>query len=292
MSIGNGNSDSSLPSWWIRLGQVLSGEPRDRTEFVEFLRDAEDRNLFDAEALSIMEGALQVAEIQVRDIMVPRAQMVVVEVDAAPEQCVAVAVESGHSRFPVVGDSRDDVRGILLAKDLLAFLASTDSGGQFDIEDAMRPVVFIPESKRLNMLLREFRANRNHMAIVVDEYEGVAGLVTIEDVLEQIVGEIDDEHDIDEDDGIRALGDGEHVVKALTSIEEFNEHFSTNFSDAEFDTVGGLVVKAFGHFPRRGETCQIDGVNFEVLRADRRRVHLLRVNLAAETSGGEIGDEN
>lgn len=292
MSNGNGSGDSATPSWWIRLGQVLSGEPRDRAEFVEFLRDAEDRNLFDAEALSIMEGALQVGEIQVRDIMVPRAQMVVVEVDAAPEQLVGVAVESGHSRFPVVGDSRDDVRGILLAKDLLAFLAATGESGQFDIEDTMRPVVFIPESKRLNMLLREFRANRNHMAIVVDEYEGVAGLVTIEDVLEQIVGEIDDEHDVDEDDGIRALGDGEHVVKALTPIDEFNEHFGTAFSDAEFDTVGGLVVKAFGHFPKRGETCRIDGVNVEVLRADRRRVHLLRVNLAAEVAGDESGEEN
>lgn len=290
MSNGSGSADTSAPSWWIRLGQILSGEPRDREAVVELLRDAEDRNLFDAEALSIMEGALQVGEIQVRDIMVPRAQMVVAEADAAPEQLVAVAIESGHSRFPVIGDGRDDVRGILLAKDLLGFFASGQEDGRFDIEDAMRPVVFIPESKRLNMLLREFRANRNHMAIVVDEYEGVAGLVTIEDVLEQIVGEIDDEHDVDEDDGIRTLGDGEHVVKALTPIDEFNEHFGTSFSDDEFDTVGGLVVKTFGQFPKRGDTCLIDGVSFEVLRADRRRVHLLRVNLVAE-SGGEENEE-
>ena len=263
---------------------MLSGEPRDREEVVEFLRDAESRNLFDAEALGIMEGALQVGELQVRDIMVPRAQMVVVDVNAQPEQFVRAAVESGHSRFPVIGDSRDDVRGILLAKDLLAYFAKADGKHRFDMEDAMRPAVFIPESKRLNVLLREFRASRNHMAVVVDEYEGVAGLVTIEDVLEQIVGEIDDEHDVDEDDGIRSMGGGEFVIKALTPIEEFNDQFDTDFSDSEFDTVGGLVVKSFGHFPKRGELKEIEGVTFEVLRADRRRVHLLRVRVGAPKS--------
>lgn len=281
---GAGNHGFSR-SWLFRFGEVLSGEPKDREEVVELLRDAESRNLFDAEALGIMEGALQVGDLQVRDIMVPRAQMAVVEADAEPEDFIAAAIASGHSRFPVIGGSRDEVHGILLAKDLLAYFARAERDSPFDMEDAMRPAVFIPESKRLNVLLREFRANRNHMAIVVDEYEGVAGLVTIEDVLEQIVGEIDDEHDIDEDSSIRALGGGEFVVKALTSIEDFNETFQTSFDDEEFDTVGGIVVKAFGHFPERGESTVIGGVNFEVLRADKRRVHLLRVRHGVEFGG-------
>ena len=274
---------SGTPSWLSRLNKVLSGEPQDREQLIDLLRDAEKRNLVDAQALAMIEGVLQVGELQVRDIMVPRAQMVVVNSDSEPDDFIGPVTESGHSRFPVIGDSRDEVEGILLAKDLLGYYARGETK-KFDLDDAMRPAVFIPESKRLNVLLREFRENRNHMAIVVDEYGGVAGLVTIEDVLEQIVGEIGDEHDTDEDSFIRRLGSGEYTVKAITPIEDFNETFKTRFSDDEFDTIGGLVIKAFGRLPRRGETMRIDGVTFKVLRADKRRVHLLRV-LSVERAG-------
>ncbi len=277
------SSDSSLNgstrTWLDRISQALSSEPQDREELIQLLRDAERRNLIDVEALAMIEGALQVGEMQVRDIMIPRAQMVVVQEDVPPEEFVTEVIESGHSRFPVIGDSRDEVRGILLAKDLLAYFArdTSETRDGFDIDDAMRPAVFIPESKRLNVLLKEFRQSRNHMAIVVDEYGGVAGLVTIEDVLEQIVGEIDDEHDTEVGQDIRRLGNGEFVVKARTSIEDFNEYFNTSFSDQEFDTIGGLVIKSLGHLPKRGESGEIGGMHFRVLRADKRRVHLLRV---------------
>lgn len=262
-------------AWLGRIGRALGAEPQNREELVHILRNAERRSLFDAEVLAMVEGALQVGDMHVRDIMVPRAEMVVVRDGLAPEEFVAEVIESGHSRFPVIGDSRDEVEGILLAKDLLAYFAS--EGEKFDMDDVMRPVVYIPESKRLNVLLREFRESRNHMAIVVDEYGGVAGLVTIEDVLEQIVGEIDDEHDAVEGTDIRRLSNGEYVVKARTHIEDFNEYFGTRYSEEEFDTIGGLVIKLFGHLPRRGETAEIEGVGFRVLRADKRRVHLLRV---------------
>jgi magnesium and cobalt transporter len=278
----NGNG-SGTPGWLSRLNKVLSGEPQNRDQLIDLLRDAEKRNLVDAQALAMIEGVLHVGEMQVRDIMVPRAQMVVVNSDSHPDEFIASVTTSGHSRFPVIGDNRDEVEGILLAKDLLGYYARGEEQ-EFDMDDAMRPAVFIPESKRLNVLLREFRENRNHMAIVVDEYGGVAGLVTIEDVLEQIVGEIDDEHDTEEGTFIRRLGSGEFTVKAITPIEDFNEYFNTEFSDEEFDTIGGLVIKAFGRLPRRGETTRVGGVTFKVLRADKRRVHLLRV-LSVERAG-------
>ena len=267
---------AARPSWLDRLGQALSGEPQDRDELIDLLRDAERRRLFDAEVLDMLEGALAVGELQVRDIMVPRAQMVAVRQDEAPEAFVGTVIESGHSRFPVLGDSRDEVKGILFAKDLLVHFATRKRNG-FDLDDVMRPVVYIPESKRLSVLLREFRESRNHMAVVVDEYGGVAGLVTIEDVLEQIVGEIDDEHDIDEGPFISRIEGAEHTVKALTPIEDFNEYFGTGFSDDELDTIGGLVVRSFGRLPRAGETQVLGGLGFRVLRADKRKVHLLRV---------------
>jgi magnesium and cobalt transporter len=270
---GNGHG---TPSWLARLNKVLSGEPQDRDQLVDLLRDAEKRNLVDAQALAMIEGVLQVSEMQVRDIMVPRTQMVVVNADSQPDDFITSVTQSGHSRFPVIGDNRDEVEGILLAKDLLGCYARGEEQ-EFDMDDAMRPAVFIPESKRLNVLLREFRENRNHMAIVVDEYGGVAGLVTIEDVLEQIVGEIDDEHDTQEGSFIRRLGNGEFTVKAITPIEDFNEYFKTDFSDDVFDTIGGVVIKGFGRLPKRGETTRIGGVTFRVLHADKRRVHLLRV---------------
>lgn len=271
-------------SWFNRLSQALSGEPQDREQLIEVLHDAERRNLFDAEALSMIEGVLQVSDMQVRDIMVPRAQMVVVESDDSPEEFVSTVTESGHSRFPVIGDNRDEVVGILLAKDLLSYFVQGNSRA-FNMRDALRPAVFVPESKRLDVLLREFRASRNHMAIVVDEYGGVAGLVTIEDVLEQIVGDIDDEHDIEEDQYVKRHADGQYTVKALTPIEDFNEYFHTHFSDEEFDTIGGLVVRAFGYLPQPGEHQILDGVDFKVLRGDKRRLHLLTVQAVHEAEG-------
>jgi magnesium and cobalt transporter len=230
----------------------------------------------DPEALTMIEGVLQVAEMQVRDIMVPRAQMAVVERDAALDNILPVVIESAHSRFPVIDDNRDEVVGILLAKDLLAYYGQ-DNAKNFNVRDILRPAVFIPESKRLNVLLNEFRASRNHMAIVVDEYGGVAGLVTIEDVLEQIVGEIVDEHDIEEDAYIMKHNDNVYAVKALTPIEEFNHYFFAKFSDDEFDTIGGLVMNRFGRLPRRGEVISIDRFRFKILNADSRRIHLLQV---------------
>ncbi len=273
-------------TWLERIGQALSSEPKDRDELVELLRDAHSRELLDGDALEMIEGVLEVSELQVRDIMIPRSQMVVVERDVPPEEFLPIVIESAHSRFPVIGDNRDEVVGILLAKDLLPYFAAENGREQFNIRDVLRPAVFIPESKRLNVLLREFRASRNHMAIVVDEYGGVAGLVTIEDVLEQIVGEIEDEHDVEEDTYIVAHADGGYTVKALAPIEDLNEQLGTAFSDEEFDTVGGLVMNAFGHLPKRGETVDLDGFRFKVMRADRRRIHLLLANKLEE--GGDL----
>ncbi|WP_297527599.1 HlyC/CorC family transporter [Thiohalobacter sp.] len=277
MNEDRSSNGSGQKSWLERLSQAFSGEPRNREELIELLRDAQRRNLFDADALSMIEAVLQVADMQVRDIMIPRAQMVVVERDDSPEDILPVIIESGHSRFPVIGESRDEVVGILLAKDMLRYRLDESAG--FDIRDVMRPAVFIPESKRLNVLLKEFRASRNHMAIVVDEYGGVAGMVTIEDVLEQIVGEIADEHDIEEGSFILRRSDTRYVVKALTPVEDFNEYFGTHLDDEEFDTIGGLVARTFGHLPKRGETVTLDGLRFRVLRADTRRIHMLELEL-------------
>ena len=265
-------------SWIDRLSHALLGEPRDRDQLIHVLREAQARGLFDADALSMIEGVLQVADMQVRDIMIPRSQMVVVSRDASPEQLIPVAIESGHSRFPVVGESRDEVVGVLLAKDLLRY-SSKNEGQHFSIREILRPAVFVPESKRLNVLLKDFRASRNHIAVVVDEYGGVAGMVTIEDVLEQIVGEIEDEHDIDEETFIRKFSDVSYAVKALTSIEDFNEYFGTSFSDEEFDTIGGLVTDQLGRLPKRGETVVLDNMSFQIVRADNRRLHLMKLTL-------------
>jgi magnesium and cobalt transporter len=278
------SEDRSAPSgsWLRRLVDSLTGEPRDLEQLTEVLEDARERGLIDADVLAMLEGVLQVSEIQVRDVMVPRSQMVVVQRDEPPEKILPVVIESGHSRFPVVGEDRDEVAGILLAKDLLRYFAQ-DEGSQFDIREVLRPAVFIPESKRLNVLLKEFRISHNHMAIVVDEYGGVSGLLTIEDVLEQIVGDIGDEYDVDESEGIRREGERTFSVPALTRIEEFNETFGTRFSDEEFDTIGGLVLHELGRMPRRGETVEIGGLELKVQRVDRRRIETLRV-----TTPGEI----
>lgn len=275
---GNGSGRSC---WLKKIRRLFAPEPEDREELVSLLRSAQQGGLFDADAQGMIEGVLQVAEMQVRDIVIPRSQMVVVSRDESPEKLLPVIVESGHSRFPVVGENRDEISGVLLAKDLLRY-CSDNSRDDFSLRDVLRPAVFIPESKRLNVLLKEFRASRNHMAIVVDEYGGVAGMVTIEDVLEQIVGEIEDEHDIDEGTYIRKYSDINYTVKALTPVDEFNEYFNTDFSDEEFDTIGGLVINRLGHLPRRGESLQLDNLDFQVLRADNRRIHLLKVSLQAD----------
>ena len=262
-----------------RLTALLTREPEDREDLLDLLRGAYERRLLDADALSMIEGVLMVSEATVRDIMIPRAQMDVVSIDDDPEDFLPLVLETKHSRFPVIGENKDDVVGILLAKELLNFYRTPDS---FDLRETLRPAVFVPESKRLNVLLRDFRANRNHIAIVVDEYGGVSGLVTIEDVLEQIVGDIEDEYDFDEaeDNIIREVG-GRHRVKAQTEIGDFNAHFGTDYADDEFDTVGGLVLQAFGRLPKRGETATIGDFLFRVVRADSRRLYTLQVEPVA-----------
>ena len=272
----NDDRPAGQGSWLRRLVESLSGEPRDIEQLSDVLADAKDRGLIEADVLSMMEGVLQVSAIQVRDVMVPRAQMVVVQREDPPEKILPAVIESGHSRFPVVGEDRDEVVGILLAKDLLRYFAE-DSAASFDIRECLRPAVFIPESKRLNVLLREFRNSHNHMAIVVDEYGGVSGLLTIEDVLEQIVGDNGDEYDVDEVEGIHKEAERTFAVPALTRIEEFNDVFDTRFSDEDADTIGGLVLHELGRMPRRGEAVELGGLELKVLRADRRRIETLRV---------------
>jgi magnesium and cobalt transporter len=276
------NGDTNLSRWWRRVTHTLAGGPRTRDDLLKLLHDARESELMDGDALSMFEGILQTAETQVRDVMVPRAQVVVVDRAWPLERILPVVIESGHSRFPVVGESKDEVVGVLHAKDLLKYGASAPGGDllSFDIQRHLRPVVFVPESKRLNVLLKDFRRGRNHMAIVVDEYGGVAGLVTIEDVLEQIVGDIADE--FDEAEGARILKQDErrYLVNGLTTIEEFNRYFGTEFGSEEFDTIGGLVMHRFGHLPRRGESVRMERYNFIVQRADSRRVHMFQVTLA------------
>ena len=266
---------------------MLLREPEDRDQLVALLHGALENELLDADALTMIEGVMQVSEMQVRDVMIPRSQMDMIDVGDEPEQFIPGVIETAHSRFPVFENSRDNVIGILLAKDLLRYYADT---GEFDVRDMLRPAVFVPESKRLNVLLREFKANRNHIAIVVDEYGGVAGIITIEDVLEQIVGDIEDEYDFDEtEDNILPDKAGRFRVKAGTEIGDFNEHFAANFPDDDFDTVGGLVVSHFGHVPKRNETIAFDGFRFLVLRADSRMVHSLMVERLSDSAATETG---
>ncbi|MBV2264042.1 MAG: CBS domain-containing protein [Proteobacteria bacterium] len=268
------SSPDHKPGFFERLSSLLLREPEDRAQLIQLLHSAFERNLLDADALTITEGALSASETSVRDVMVPRSQMDVVSIDDPLEEIVAFVNRTAHSRFPVIDGSRDNVIGILLAKDLLRMRTEAD----FRLRDWLRPAVFIPESKRLNVLLREFRVSRNHMAVVVDEYAGVSGLVTIEDVLEQIVGDIEDEYDFDEaDDNIQLDHAGRYRVKAQTGIADFNAAFGTRFGDAECDTVGGLILHQLGRVPRRNETVEIDGTGFQVLRADSRRIYTLLV---------------
>ncbi|WP_420476740.1 HlyC/CorC family transporter [Noviherbaspirillum sp. ST9] len=272
-------------SLFERLTALISPEPENREELLKILQEAHERNLIDADALSMIEGVFQVSDLSARDIMVPRPQMDVIDINKPIEEWLPLVLQTAHSRFPAVDGDRDKVVGILLAKDLLRYYAEES----FDVRDMLRPAVFIPESKQLNVLLRDFRANRNHMAIVVDEYGGVAGLLTIEDVLEQIVGDIEDEYDYDEEeDNILPVNDGARGlrwrVKALTEIEQFNEALGTSFSDEDVDTIGGLVANHLGRVPRKGDVFDIDNVRFEVLRADARQVHVLLVQKLQEPS--------
>ena len=265
-------------NWFERVSQALLGEPQDRKQLIGLLRDAQSRELLDADALAMIEGALQVSELHVRDIMIPRAQMVVVQRDAPIGDILDVIVASGHSRFPVVGDDKDEVSGILLAKDLLQYFSEKENA-RFSIREYLRPVVYIPESKRLNTLLAEFRASRNHMAIVADEYGGVSGLITIEDVVEQIVGDIDDEHDTDLGDNVFEHGENLYTLRALTTIDEFNAQFGSDFSDKDYETVGGMILHELGHMPKRAEEISIGNFHFKVLRSDSRRVYLLQLQI-------------
>jgi magnesium and cobalt transporter len=286
------SSEAPGLSFLDRLGMALLREPGTRLQLVEILREAQSRDLLDRDALDMIEGVMQVSEMQVRDIMVPRTQMDVVDRNLSPEEYLPGVIETGHSRFPMVDGDKDRVVGILLAKDLLRYFHDDKKKRKhFNIHDFLRPAVFVPESKRLNVLLREFRTTRNHMAIVVDEYGGVAGLVTIEDVLEQIVGEIKDEYDIDADDVmIVERRPGEYIAKALASLEDFNEQIHAELSSEDVDTIGGLVLNALGHLPRRGEAIEIAGLRFEVLRADSRRIHLLKVTRAVSPAQDADGN--
>ncbi len=276
-----------LDGWLRKQARQLIGPPNSREEILEWLREGRQSALLDAEAYGMIQGVLQVSQTQVRDIMVPRSQMVVVERDASPTDLLREVIQSGHSRYPVIGENRDEVVGILLAKDLLRLALDQEHLSpetRFDVGEVIRPAVVVPESKRLNVLLKEFRANRNHIAIVLDEYGGVAGLVTIEDVLEQIVGEIDDEHDEEEGAFILRQDRERYLVRALTPIEEFNRYFGSDLSNEEFDTIGGLVAHRFGHLPRRGESTTVGRFQFNVQRADSRRVHLFQVTVQPEAA--------
>lgn len=272
----NQASPQPITGWVEKLARLIRRKPVTQEELLEVLRQAQQRNLLDQDSLDMIERVFQVSELRARDIMVARSKMVVVDRNAAPEEFLPLVIESAHSRFPTIDDDRDKVVGIMLAKDLLRYFeGDTD---HFNMRDLLRPAVFVPESKRLNVLLGEFRANRNHMAIVVDEYGGVAGLVTIEDVIEQIVGDIEDEHDIDEEASmVMERGDHEFIIKALLPLEDFNERFNTDFDPEEIDTVGGLIINNLGHVPMRGEVAEIGELRFEVLNADSRRVHLVKM---------------
>lgn len=269
------SSSNGHKSWLEKVAQAFVQEPKTRKELFELLREANRNKLLDNDALAIVEGAIQIADLQVRDIMIPRSQMISIKACQSPEEFLPAIIDAAHSRYPVIGENNDEVLGILLAKDLLPLiLKHTDN---FDLRSMLRQCNFVPESKRLNVLLKEFRANHNHMAVVIDEYGGVAGLVTIEDVLEQIVGDIEDEHDVEEDIYIRPLPTGDYIVKALTPVDDFNDFFNSGFSEDEFDTIGGVVMSAFGHLPKRNETVEVDRMRFRILNADSRRLHLLRV---------------
>ena len=276
MTDDQSNLDLNPKSWIDKITQVFSDEPTDTKSLLELLRNAEQDQVLDADALGIIEGALQVSSMQVRDIMIPRSQLVIVSAKLPPNEIIELVTKASHSRFPVMGENVDNVIGILLAKDLLPLILKEETE-KLDIKDVVRPATFVPESKRLNVLLKEFRETRQHMAIVIDEYGSVSGAVTIEDVLEQIVGEIEDEYDVDDESHIKKFDEENYIVKALTPVDEFNEYFGTQFSDQEFTTLGGLILQQIGHIPERGETINIGPFLVTVLNADSRQIKLLKV---------------
>lgn len=274
--------NSSVEKTWLeKIATAFSSEPQSKDEFTLLLRSAHENNIIDQDALDIIEGALDVSDKQVREIMIPRSQMVVIQQDSSLEDILKLVIESSHSRFPIIGESADDITGILLAKELLPLLLNGQEN--FDINKVVRPAAVVPESKRLNVLLREFREQRYHMAVVVDEYGGIAGLITIEDILEEIVGEIEDETDEEEQEGtmIRPQQNGCHLINALTPIEDFNEYFDAGISDDEFDTIGGIVIQAFGRMPKVGETIEVNGFSFRVAEGDNRQVKLLEMQITS-----------
>lgn len=277
MSEDRSSNDLGDKSWIEKISAAFSAEPKSKADLIELLDISHSNDLIDSDALNIIKGALEVAELQARDVMVPRPQMVILRDDCERKDYLQVIVESGHSRFPVVGENIDEVRGILLAKDILPTLIN--GGENTKLSDLVRPAVCVPESKRLNVLLREFRENRNHMAIVIDEYGGVSGLITIEDILEEIVGEIEDETDEDSDIFIRKVNDKDYVIKALTPIDDFNDYFKSQLDDSEYETIGGLIMQSFGYMPKRNEITEINGFTFRVVNADNRQLHLLRLSL-------------
>jgi magnesium and cobalt transporter len=277
MSEDQSNSGTGRTGWMDRIGKVFTSVPQDREQLIVLINESCEKGIIDTDAVAMIEGALAVSEMQVRDAMVPRSHMVVVPLENPLEEFLPLMLESGHSRFPVIGEDRDEVEGILLAKDLLRHFA--ENSGPLNLQELVRPAVVIPESKRLNMLLRDFRASRNHMAIVVDEYGGVSGLITIEDVLEEIVGEIDDEHDEAEEASIKLLGDNHYQINALAEVEDFNTEFECDFSDEGYDTVGGLVLAEFGRVPELGEKVVLaERFKFRVSEADSRRIVMLEMN--------------
>lgn len=270
------DNDNTVRGWLGRVADILTGEPSSRTALLEMLRHAAERELIDADVLNTISGAIAIADMRAREVMVPRTQLVTIDLGARPSEFLPKVIESRHSRFPVIGDGIDDVKGVIHIKDLVPLLIEDDVD-DFDIKDVMRPALIIPESKRLSVLLQEFRAHRNHMAVVIDEYGHISGAVTMEDVLEQIVGDIGDEFDVDEEGAIRALDGDAFAIRANTSLEDFNEYFGAELDDAEVETVGGLVVKHFGHLPKREETVVIEKFEFRVLNADTRRIRLLQM---------------
>jgi len=277
----NDKSEKPDRSWLHKLMQAFNGEPQSREELLEIIKEAANNKLLDQEALNIIEGALDVSSLQARELMIPRSQIVAIRLDETPKDYLPKIIESGHSRFPVIGDSFDDIKGILLAKDLLRMMLAGNN--DFSLESILRPANIVPESKRVNVLLREFREKRYHMALVIDEYGGISGLLTIEDILEEIVGEIEDETDEEvSDEFIKRVSDTDYIVKALTPIDDFNDYFKAGISDEDFDTIGGILMQEFGHLPKRNEVAQIDEFQFRVLYADNRQIHLVRLTLMTE----------
>ncbi len=274
------NTNNSVPhsnrTWLEKLVFALTGEPSNRDDLVAILHDATENNLINPNSLGMIEGVLDVHELRVKEIMIPRSQMVTIDDDIPLAEIITTVIDAKHSRFPVIGENKDEILGILLAKDLLAFLHTKKHGNKFNLRDILRSATFIPESKRLDVLLQDFKISRNHMAIVADEYGGVTGLITIEDVLEQIVGDIADEHDIDEEHFIKKHRDNTYYIQAVTTIEEFNEYFNAEFTNDDVETIGGLLIRNFGHLPKKNETIEINDILFKVLRADSRRIHLLQ----------------